>query len=81
MENTICEKKNSVFWKMLAVFMFGVVFGFMFAPIKNGIRICCDNKNSMNANSDESKYVDDCFECSDELESSDWEDETEVYSF
>lgn len=82
MENTICERKNSGFWKMLAVFMLGVLLGFLFAPIKKGIRICCDNKNSMNTRSPECNCLDeDCFECSDETEASDWEDETEAYSF
>ena len=82
MNNTTFEKKNSGFWKMFAMFMLGMVLGFMFAPIKKGIKICCDNKNSMNASSTESNcFDDDCFDCEQELENSEWEDETEAYSF
>ncbi|MDE6149208.1 MAG: hypothetical protein K2F81_03815 [Ruminococcus sp.] len=82
MENTTCEKKNPGFWKMFAMFMLGMVLGFMFAPIKKGIKICCDNKNSMNTSSTESNcFDDDCFDCEQELENAEWEDETEAYSF
>lgn len=81
MENTNSEKKQSCFWKMLAMFMLGVVAGFMFAPIKKGVRICCDNKNSMNAGGTNGCSDDECFDYDEDLEDSDWEDETEAYSF
>ena len=46
-----CNEKCMVssFWKSLALFLLGVIMGFLFAPIKKGVRICCDNKDSMNA--------------------------------
>mgnify|MGYP000041799975 FL=1 len=81
MENTTCEKKNLGFWKMFGMFMLGMVLGFMFAPIKKGIKICCDNKNSMNAGSADSNCFDDCFDCDEDNENAEWEDETEAYSF
>lgn len=83
MEKTTCEKKNSCFWKMVAMFMIGVVVGFMFAPIKKGVRVCCDNTNSMNAGGSNGCCDDECLECDDSEnpEDSDWEDETQAYSF
>lgn len=43
------QKKSNNCWAMFAMFLLGVIVGFMFAPIKNGFRICCDNNDSMNA--------------------------------
>ncbi|MBQ8965781.1 hypothetical protein [Ruminococcus sp.] len=31
------------FWKGLALFLLGVIVGFLFAPIKKGIKIGCNN--------------------------------------
>lgn len=31
-------------WKGFALFLLGVVIGFMAAPIKKGFKICCDNE-------------------------------------
>ena len=47
MENN--QNKNNTRWAMFAMFLLGVVIGFLIAPIKKGMRICCDNKDSMNA--------------------------------
>ncbi|MGN0594612.1 MAG: hypothetical protein ACI4I6_05600 [Hominimerdicola sp.] len=47
MENN--QKKSNNLWAMFAMFLLGVIMGFLFAPIKRGVRICCDNKDSMNA--------------------------------
>ena len=35
--------KVGYFWKGLALFLLGVIVGFLFAPIKKGIKIGCNN--------------------------------------
>ncbi|MGN1113561.1 MAG: hypothetical protein ACI4RC_00370 [Oscillospiraceae bacterium] len=50
MEKNTKSNMNFGKWKVLALFLLGVITGFLFAPIKDGIKICCDNKDSMNAN-------------------------------
>lgn len=45
------------FWKGLALFLLGVVIGFMFAPIKKGVKIGC---NSGNNNVGEYHGCDEC---------------------
>lgn len=50
MNNNIeTNKKNDCFWKMFAMFLLGAIVGFVFAPIKKGVKVCCDNYDSMNA--------------------------------
>lgn len=48
-DNLITEEKDtpkvSIFWKLLSLFLLGVVIGFQFAPIKKGIY--CGNNNSV----------------------------------
>ncbi|MGN1133254.1 MAG: hypothetical protein ACI4RN_02245 [Oscillospiraceae bacterium] len=58
------DKTNKSFgiWKILALFSLGVIAGFLFAPIKNGVKICCDNNDSMNAYN----HDDECDENSEE---------------
>ena len=53
--------KVGYFWKGLALFLLGVVVGFMFAPIKKGIKIGCDNcTDSGNIIPDDSFSAEDC---------------------
>ena len=51
----ISESKSLVSscWKGLALFLLGIVVGFLFAPIKKGINICNNNgnKNKLDGNS------------------------------
>ena len=42
-EKKPAEATVSFFWKGLALFLLGVVVGFMIAPIKRGFRIGCNN--------------------------------------
>ena len=57
--NKNLNKNDSCFWKATAMFLLGVIVGFIFAPIKKGIRICCDNNDSMNAYNNECNSEDD----------------------
>ena len=56
--------KVGYFWKGLALFLLGVIVGFMFAPIKKGIKIGCNNgnncKDSGNFNPDDSFKAEGC---------------------
>ena len=56
--------KVGYFWKGLALFLLGVIVGFMFAPIKKGIKIGCNNGNnctdSGNFNPDDSFSAEGC---------------------
>lgn len=65
MENT-ANKKNAR-WAMFAMFLLGIVVGFLIAPIKRGMKICCDNKDSMNAYNGDSFGSED-YDCCDEDE-------------
>ena len=42
-EKKSAEPTVSFFWKGLALFLLGVVVGFLIAPVKRGFRIACDN--------------------------------------
>ena len=53
-ENNIQLPENSPmvssFWKLLAIFLLGVVVGFMFAPIKGGINPVIASNNHLEGN-------------------------------
>ena len=55
-------RNNSSSWKMISMFLLGVIVGFLFAPIKKGMRICCDNTDSMNAYNNECNSDDEDFD-------------------
>lgn len=57
MENEVRTPTVGYFWKGFALFLLGVVVGFMFAPIKKGVKI---GNNSGNNNVGEYHGCDDC---------------------
>ena len=58
---------NTSLWMSLAFFFLGVLVGFVFSPIKNGIRIACENGcNNGNNCCAEGNVCDLCAGCDDE---------------
>ncbi|MBO4866354.1 MAG: hypothetical protein J5582_07245 [Ruminococcus sp.] len=54
-DNEVKTPSVGYFWKGLALFLFGVIIGFTFAPIKKGIKIGCNNGNNC---TDSGKFLD-----------------------
>lgn len=61
MENEVRTPTVGYFWKGLALFLLGVVVGFMFAPIKKGVKIG-NNSGNNNGNNNVGEYhgCEDC---------------------
>lgn len=74
-ENEDTTEKNqpmvSYFWKGLALFLLGVIVGFLFAPLKKGVNI----GNNNNIVSDDDEDDDDDYEYWDEYEDDPDDDE------
>ena len=66
MENN--KNKSNNFWALLAMFLLGVVTGFMFAPIKKGAVIGSHNGTTYNVKPDECCCNEDDFIDDSEME-------------
>lgn len=51
-------KKGSQFWKCSALFLLGIVIGFLCSPVKHGFSIGCNNRDNGVYNTEKDGYSD-----------------------